>query len=237
MDADDLNEVMTKPEGKQSSTSNVGVRVLGLLIGGAFFVFIGLPFALHWATHIGNAAKVREIKCANNLKSVTEAFRGFANDNDERFPAGTPDGFAPWAQDAFSAHKHFAALSNRLITPKIVVCPEDPKYKTLVTNFADIKSNVDVGYFVGLFPNAGLNKGVLLGDQNLTNNLPVINGFLSVRSNNPVGWSRLMHKRGDNLAFVDGSVTRQVTIRQEQFGHPLIWPEQIALPVAPINSG
>src|SRR5687767_10120129 len=79
-------------------------------------------------------AKAQRIKCVNNLKNVGLAFRIFATDNGDRFPmqvSTNEGGSSEWApasvaentSKAKAIYKHFAALSNELSTPKIVICP------------------------------------------------------------------------------------------------------------------
>src|SRR5687767_4506076 len=81
-------------------------------------------------------AKAQRIKCVNNLKNVGLAFRIFATDNGDRFPMeiaaseGGSSDYLPAAPAVGAANQlkiwlHFAALSNELSTPKIVICPSD----------------------------------------------------------------------------------------------------------------
>src|SRR5690349_206512 len=84
-------------------------------------------------------AKAQRIKCVNNLKNVGLSFRLFSTDNGDRFPMAVPTaegGSADAAGVAATAPKlvwmHFAAMSNELSTPKIVICPSDQRTEATV---------------------------------------------------------------------------------------------------------
>src|SRR5687767_13010676 len=93
-------------------------------------------------------AKAQRIKCVNNLKNVGLSFRIFATDNSDQFPmliSTNAGGTAEYADRTVAANnlqiwRHFAALSNELSTPKIVLCPSDPA-KTEATNFTTHMQN------------------------------------------------------------------------------------------------
>src|SRR5262245_54778127 len=86
-------------------------------------------------------AKAQRIKCVNNLKNIGLAFRIFATDNQDKFPMSisTNEGgsaeFVPTVASGAAntdanpgtIWRHFAALSNELSTPKIVICPSDAR--------------------------------------------------------------------------------------------------------------
>jgi prepilin-type N-terminal cleavage/methylation domain-containing protein len=87
------------------------------------------------------------IKCVNNLKNVSLAFRIFATDNNDQFPfelsstnGGTRELHANG--DPFAA---FQVLSNELSTPKIAICPRDTRHEA--TNWTKF-SNQNVSYFL-----------------------------------------------------------------------------------------
>src|SRR3954451_5553412 len=84
-------------------------------------------------------AKAQRIKCVNNLKNVGLGFRIFSTDNGDRFPMAVPNAEGGSADAAVTTAinltwMHFAALSNELSTPKIVVCPSDQRTES--TTFA-----------------------------------------------------------------------------------------------------
>ena len=132
-------------------------------------------------------AKAQRIKCVSNLKNVGLSFRIFATDNGDRFPMAVPDiegGTAsitptgPSAANSTEANmlfRHFAALSNELSTPKIVVCPSDTRqiattFATNVTGAAaqgavTFSDNERVSYFVGMDAGETKAQSWLSGDR------------------------------------------------------------------------
>jgi prepilin-type N-terminal cleavage/methylation domain-containing protein/prepilin-type processing-associated H-X9-DG protein len=80
-------------------------------------------------------ARAQRINCANNLKQTGLSFKTWALDNGDRFPMLVPssDG-GPYHQAAIIGltgagymYEVFAAMSNELSTPKLLVCPSDDR--------------------------------------------------------------------------------------------------------------
>ncbi len=82
--------------------------------------------------------KAQTIACVNNLKQVGLAFRIWAGDNNDRFPACVPinEGGATGSD---SADRIFLVMSNELSTPKLLVCPADTN-RTAAPNWASFTS-------------------------------------------------------------------------------------------------
>jgi prepilin-type N-terminal cleavage/methylation domain-containing protein len=178
-------------------------------------------------------AKAQRIKCVNNLKNVGLAFRIFATDNGDRFPMGlsTNDGgsseyAANTAANAQNVWVHFAAMSNELSTPKIIVCPSDGG-KTEATNWTFHLRNLrnkGSSFFVGFEADETQPQSLLSGDRNITNvagargqqartdidKSEIIKLGTNHTARTGAGWTKDMHQNQGNLALGDGSV-QQVT--------------------------
>src|SRR3954462_10862380 len=101
-------------------------------------------------------AKAQRIKCVNNLKNVGLAFRIFSTDNGDRFPMAVPTAEGGSADalvgnNAKLVWMHFAAMSNELSTPKIVVCPSDQRVESTVfsSNIVQTANTKNVVAFKG----------------------------------------------------------------------------------------
>ena len=135
-------------------------------------------------------AKAQRIKCVSNLKNVGLAFRIFATDNGDRFPmsistneGGSSEMVPPTANTTGAAvHqqgicRHFAALSNELSTPKIVVCPSDGEVREANSwstanppansGVVPFRGNTNISFFVGLAADETRPQMFLAGDRNI----------------------------------------------------------------------
>lgn len=186
-------------------------------------------------------AKAQRINCCNNLKQVGIAFRLFATDNGDRFPmsVGTNDGgVSEWLgspANPVQAWRVFAALSNELATPKVVVCPSDSS-RTSSTNFVGMSGlwytaiiapdttkgirNGGLSYFVNPDADEGKPQVLLAGDRNITNATLIaataagyntqagstLRYALMNTTQKTTGYSTSMHNSAGNSVLSDGSV-------------------------------
>lgn len=153
--------------------------------------------------------------CVNNLKNVGLGFRTAAVDSGVFSFRLSEDvgGTAPYAQDPVELWRHFAVLSNELITPKVLSCPMDTRkatnfdWQSVITN----DHNRAISYTLGLDATEEEPQSILSSDRNLTlDGLPVGVAILTLRSNSPVGFHTNLHNLAGNVLFGDGSV-QQVT--------------------------
>jgi prepilin-type N-terminal cleavage/methylation domain-containing protein len=196
-------------------------------------------------------AKAQRIKCVNNLKNVGLSFRIFATDNSDLFPMQmstnsggtqeyTPGTAAPQPVHLVNIWRHFAALSNELNTPKIVVCPSDQRREA--TTFAAVvapnsglvafNTNASLSYALGLEAQETFPQMILSADRNMTNNAPSpaiprsaaqqnTDQIITLGTNhmttgaNPAGagWHTTMHQSQGNACMGDGSVQQLSTSR------------------------
>lgn len=93
-----------------------------------------------------SAPRSQAINCANNLKQIGLAFKTWSLEHEDRLPfnlstnlGGTKE-FSALSNDGFDANGflHVRVMSNELITPLLLVCPND-RSKTASTRFADLK--------------------------------------------------------------------------------------------------
>lgn len=174
-------------------------------------------------------AKAQRIKCVNNLKNIGLSFRIFATDNGDLYPTAVSTnagGAQEWITAAVATAQNniwrvYAALSNELSTPKIVLCPSDQR--TEATTWAEVaktpsvpfKANNNISYFVALEADETRPQMLLAGDRNITNGTPVaftygksLIGNLGTNHTSTVGagWDNNVHQTQGDVALSDGSV-------------------------------
>lgn len=143
------------------------------------------------------------MSCANHLKSVSLAFRLYATDHGDRFPAVSTNGWqtaAGWEREFLG---RWRLLSNDLVTPKLLVCPSDRR--SPAPHFSALAAS-NVSYFLNA---DGREQAaiVLLGDRHLAiAGQPSPPGVLTLNSNLNLGWTPELHQGGGHLSFGDGSV-------------------------------
>jgi prepilin-type processing-associated H-X9-DG protein len=155
-------------------------------------------------------ARGERIRCVSNLKQIGLGLRIWSNDNGDKFPmqVKTQKGGSFEAIARGETFRHFAAMSNELSRPKILVCPSDDREPA--PTFADL-SNTNLSYFVGLDADETRPQTILSGDRNLTNGLPRPNGVLGLEPDRPAGWTAEIHGEKGNIGLADGSVQQAST--------------------------
>jgi prepilin-type N-terminal cleavage/methylation domain-containing protein/prepilin-type processing-associated H-X9-DG protein len=158
-------------------------------------------------------ARARRIQCISDLKQVGLASHVFALDHGGRFPMQVPvnDGGSreflqaayQMSGDFYFSYRHFQALSNELIDPKLVVCPADTRLPA--ASFA-LLNNSNLSYFVAAYARLGESDSILAGDRNLTNDLSTPQSLLRLGPTNSLFWTWDLHRFKGNVLFADGHV-------------------------------
>jgi prepilin-type processing-associated H-X9-DG protein len=185
------------------SQSGIALWEVALVIATVVLVAICLfPLSLS-----RSRARASRISCVSQLKSICLAHRLFANDNGDQFPfalsneRGGSLSFANTPQ----VSRHFEALSNELVTPKILICSQE-RARSRALHFQAPLSNSNISYFVGLDAKEGQPQTILSGDRNITGGR-FTNGFLRlITTNDTLGWTRDLHNSAGNIGFADGGV-------------------------------
>lgn len=165
-------------------------------------------------------AKTRatRLQCVNHLHQAGIAFESFAHDHNGQFPMTVPaaqGGSLEFVQNGsliqgqfYFGFRHFQALSNDLVTPKVVVCPAD--IRVAGTNFSTLR-NENVSYFVGVNAVPGQADSILAGDRNITNDFVGAVSSLQLGAGYALRWTRELHEFKGNLLFADGHVEEKST--------------------------
>ena len=149
--------------------------------------------------------KARRIKCVSNLNNMGLAYRIYATDNGDRFPwqhLGTNGDIR--VEYSADPKNFILAVSNELSTPKIVVCPEDPRKEA--TNWTGF-SRENMSYFMSADASETYPQSFLAGDRNITNETGrLAPGLRRLSVHGMAGWDERMHKKQGNACMGDGSV-------------------------------
>ena len=185
-----------------------GFGVLDLL---AIVVIVSIGATL-LLPNLGARTKGRasRIQCVSNLKQIALGFRMWANDHQEQFPfaVSVTNGGTLEFGESGEVFRHFLVVSNEIVSPKILACPEDKETRRAIsfTNF----SNANLSYFLGLDAKEELPQRILAGDRNITGG--VIRGSVMVFSNhNTADFTAETHNKAGNLALADGSGSQSTT--------------------------
>lgn len=177
----------------------------------------------------------RRIKCLNNLRQVSLAFRTFSMDNDGKYPWFIPPAeggtYGPLAGESW---RNYLTASNDLATPKILVCPSDTDTKANVLNWAEgvegfanpANRGNAISFFTGLDSFEQLAETLVAGDRNIGGALPDLctsvwpdPGVPALDMGNgtlPLFWTDGVHGTVGNLAISDGSVRKSTTRTLQQ---------------------
>lgn len=171
-------------------------------------------------------SKSERITCVNNQKQIGVAYRIWAGDNRDIYPAemaGTNGGWADFVKLTNAGPycwSNYSLMADDLgQSTKVLVCPDDERKPA--NNFRDF-GNKNISYFIGPGADEDHPLSILGGDRNLAPGLTPKNDFgyspddgsgndVILQTNSPICWSLTMHSRGNatgagNILMGDGSV-------------------------------
>jgi prepilin-type N-terminal cleavage/methylation domain-containing protein len=158
-------------------------------------------------------AKAKEISCLNNLKQIDLGFRLWAGDMEDKYPwdvdisKGGSQGSDDWTD-------HFRAASNELRVVQLLTCPTDwEKLKRPATNWANLRGDMHISYFVGLTSGPVKTLMILAGDRNVIGGGGGLDPSWSIYLGSSIDavWDKTMHSLKGNLGMADGSARKTAT--------------------------
>jgi prepilin-type N-terminal cleavage/methylation domain-containing protein len=150
----------------------------------------------------------KRVVCGANLRQVGLAFRTWSTDNSDTYPmATTNNGGTESFIGTGLVYPHFRALSNELVTPKILVCPSDGA-KVAITNWSKDFGDTNVSYFIGVDAKEVWPQAFLSGDRNLAFEGQDLRPglFLLVTNKAALSWTKAVHGSTGWICTADGSV-------------------------------
>lgn len=148
--------------------------------------------------------KTDRIKCVNNLKEIGIGFHLFANDHQGRLPmqiSWREGGSLEFVRSG-NAFKHFQALSNELVYPRLLLCPVDARAKAETWSSLH---NSNISYFVALDAKLNNSQSLFAGDRNISQTPLEPSNVLQTTYTN-AQWTTNLHNAKGNLLFGDGRV-------------------------------
>lgn len=100
---------------------------------------------------------------------------------------------------------HFQVMSNELSTPRILLCPEDPR-RSDATNFTTDFNDSHINYFIGVDASKITTNALLSGDANFTLNSTAPKGLLRLVANLTATWPSKIHDGKGHILTADGHV-------------------------------
>jgi prepilin-type N-terminal cleavage/methylation domain-containing protein len=168
-------------------------------------------------------AKAARTHCVNNLRQVALAFNIWAVDHEDTFPMQV-DPAEGGSQTLTAAWQHYITLSNELVTPKILHCPNDKERQTAsdlsgnAGGFLNLKNSA-ISFTVGT--GAGSQKPLMhlatdrnvLGKDGQNCSPAKINGVITslAPGTDDPRWDGSIHQYAGNLVLVDGSAQQMST--------------------------
>jgi type II secretory pathway pseudopilin PulG len=189
-----------------------------------------------WPLLAGNKLRSEQVACLSNLRQIGHAVHLWGNDHGDRTPWFTPEseGGTRGTTNPLKENAWFqiAALSNELVTPKILVCPGDQGLgpaRKMAESFSFDPVNggfftpgyrsASLSYLVGLHAYSTMPRSILSGDRNIrwdnVNNgcaLGFNTTLLVVVPPADVFWTNAVHGVIGNVLFMDGTA-EEVSIR------------------------
>lgn len=157
-------------------------------------------------------ARAKRIWCVNNLHEIGIGFHLFAHDHNGHFPMSVPvseGGSQDFVQSGdtlnepfYFGFQSFAALSNSLQTPNILVCPADTR--KAAARFSTLQ-NSNLSYFVGVTADFSKPESILAGDRNLSTVSRTGTTLLSAGPGT-LRWTEELHRFKGNVLFSDDHV-------------------------------
>lgn len=157
--------------------------------------------------------RAKRAVCSNNLKQVGVAMSAWAHEHNDLFPMqvrtnqqGTLEiaRAVVLSRDVSETFRHFQALSNEMVTPKVLVCPAERR-RVPAVNFPALR-NENVSYWINPGAVLGRVDSPLAGDRNVRTSGRMEWTFIQFGAGDNVEFSAELHGNRGNVLFGDAHV-------------------------------
>jgi prepilin-type N-terminal cleavage/methylation domain-containing protein len=161
-------------------------------------------------------SKAQRTACLNDEKQIGLAFSMWANDHKENYPT-TVDPVEGGTKGLTEAWQTFMALSNELVTPKVLYCPTD-KIKKRATDWSNAGTglgnlkNEGISYAIGTSAAPDKPDMHLASDRNIygldgqdCGPAAITGAITSLSPTSNPRWDNTMHQNAGNMIMADGS--------------------------------
>jgi prepilin-type N-terminal cleavage/methylation domain-containing protein len=155
--------------------------------------------------------KAKDVTCINNLKQVGLGIRLWAGDQGDKYPWNV-DQAKGGSKDAPDWTDNFRVCANELKTPQVLVCPFDLTTK-VGTNWATMRGDMNVSYFVGQSTTDARTQDIIAGDRNVIGGGGGLDPHWSTFLGTSIdaAWDQKLHERKGTLVMGDGSARKITT--------------------------
>lgn len=187
-------------------------------------------------------AKARRTQCMSHLKQIGLSYHAWAHEHGDKFPmevSTNERGTLEFAQPGSTlAFKHFQALSNELIEPRLLKCPSD-RGRVAALTFGELQ-NSNVSYLVNLRAVFGNADSLLAADRNIRTSGRMEYGFIQFGAGDSVEFSSAIHGSRGNVLFADAHVdflaTREVSKQLTNVASVVAAVPELDVPTDPATS-
>lgn len=183
-----------------------------------------------WPAVCGTRMQAHRVTCLNNLRQIGQGFHAWAGAHEREYPWAVPASAGGTGVELETGARsipltgtawfHFAALSNELASPRMLVCPADLTRKlhsaqnwgARAGGYLNLTNrHRSLSYFAGLHANAEQPDSLLSGDRHvrvlgLAYCRPGINSAAVLGPQPNVGWTNRPHGDAGHFLRNDGRV-------------------------------
>ncbi len=183
------------------------------------------PQAVHWGRNFG------QVSCVGQLMNIGLGMRTWGTDHQDKFPmqVSTNEGGVRELTGEAALIRSFAAISNCISTPLILICRDDRQHRAART-FTDLDARKNLSYFINFEVSETEPNALLAGDNNLESTETPTNGVLRLQATSRFWWTPERHGKRGFIAVGDGSVRNLPNPPDAARLQEIQWPARIMVP-------